>query len=242
MKHLVHILTLMPIALARLQRIILTYALTFLLSSHFSAQTDSSSTKKAKNGGYELGMNLYTLGVNGGDFYSGYKHKLDNFVFNGLYLKIYFHKNVWRFSGNYFQKLINLQDRTDSKDPSLLSSKSLQLTMGYQRMLGKGKHRITPYLSMDLAYDLKKELRMLDTPFSLYDDYIGNVNSFTTTSLFSLSPGVGLRISLGKNLTLNLESNVQFFYGLERSNYQPETNKMVGLTIHPLQCGLGFQF
>src|SRR3954469_19216493 len=89
---------------------LLTVALICLMAKALPAQTDSLA-HGTKSRQHELGMNLYVLSVQAGDFYSQYQRRVNNYVFNGIYYKYYYGKNALRGSFNYFQKLVGPQNR-----------------------------------------------------------------------------------------------------------------------------------
>lgn len=214
----------------------------FALSAYEGrGQNDSLSRPEASKAySREIGFNAYSLTVRGGDFYSGYKHLIDNYAASGLYFKRYWGQNGLRFAADYLQKISNQKDFFEERDKAI-SFRSLQLKVGYQRLLG-GK-RWSPYFFADLAFTQSNQLLR-----SIYDGgiyYNNNLmypsysNYFTRkTAMLSASPGLGLRIRLKQQLRLNLEAGAQFFYMRERSSHYTS----VGINANPFSCSLGFTF
>lgn len=224
-------------------RIILFCSLVFCLNSTTRAQTDSL---KARSRRYELGMSLYSFAIRGGDFYSGYKPVFDHSIFNGLYGKRYFGQNVLRASFGYMQKLVNLNKRYEySPAGRVISSRSAQVAVGYQRLFGHRK--LVPYVSCDVAAEYMRELRSSGyyDPLALpYIDYIYPYyggNRTLTSLLLSVSPGIGLRMHVGKGIVLTAETQAQFYYALQNDNLS-HRDYVIGINAKAFQLSLGFMF
>jgi hypothetical protein len=216
------------------------YFLLVLMPLGLYSQADSIRIKTQAPAKHELGTSLYALSIKPGDFYSQYNYRLDNYLFNGLYYKCYTGKSALRCSFNYFRKLAGYKHGSYG---SYLPSRSFQAAVGYQRLLGKGS-KTAPYVFADASCSLQRETRSQESYYypyyylassylanPYYDTYIAN--SYQA----AISPGIGLRVHLGKNLVLNLEAALQFFYEVENHSY-----KSIGISARPFQCQLGFMF
>lgn len=218
-----------------------TLALALCLSvDRLQAQQDSISktsgtTKKWR---YEFGLNVYTLNMRAGDYYSQYKRVFDNYAASGLYVKYYHGKSAIRSSVDYLQKMIFEGYRVKDKN---ISFKTLQLAVGYQRHFGNKK--VMPYVFTDLAFSRSRELQVypygpLYLPMQYY--YTGPVSIRSTS--YSAIPGLGLRINIRKHIILNFETAVEFFYMKAGDSYQVRSYKMYGINAKPFKCSFGFLF
>lgn len=201
------------------------------------AQTDTlKKTTHLKKWDHEFGMNLYTLNIRGGDYYSKYSAVVDNYAASGFYCKFYRGKNSIRTSADFLQKII--LDRY-SHSSNTLSLRSLQLVAGYQRHFGNKK--ITPYIFTDFTFNYSRERRYANY---LGYDYIGYYNLPLTSrsAIFGVTPGIGLRIRIKRNITLSVESAAEFFYMKTSENGTGNYYESTGLTAKPLKCSFGFMF
>ncbi len=200
-----------------------------------TAQTNADGRQKK----YELGMSLYSLVIRGGDYYSGYKNRVDNYVLSGIYFRKYYGRRVMRLSLDYQQKIGNNRPGWLGYDNGFISQRLLQCKAGYQYFFNSRSTGF--YVSADLAYSYSSEqwAYPLDYPLNYLSSYAPRAGGTADirTSAFSCLPAVGLRIHLGKNVMLNLESAAQFFYAIEN-----KSNKMIGINARPLNCSLGFRF
>jgi hypothetical protein len=210
------------------------------------AQTQSDSSKTVsitKKWTHELTMNLYSSSVRSGNFYNNYKTVYDHYAVSGLSLKFFHGKSAIRSSVDYFQKITVERARSFLNQP--LSFKSLQFATGYQRYFGNKK--VMPYVFTDLSYSYGKELIRgnnygpLEYVYSIaYVPYYYNPVT-VRTSAFSASPGLGLRLSLRKNMILNLETAAELFYMKQFGTYTFGTaNEITGINLKLLKCSFGF--
>jgi hypothetical protein len=219
---------------------LLTFVCALGTAIQIQAQTDSSKTvSKTKKWSHEIGMNLYSSTVRGGNYYTHYKTVYDHYAASGLSLKFFHGKSTIRTSVDYFQKITI--DRAQSQNQNI-SFKTLQFAAGYQRHFGN--KRVMPYVFTDLSYSFGKELtRGYYGPLYLpYYRYEYNLVMIRTSS-FSASPGIGLRLRLSKNMIINLETGAEFFYMKEFGTYTFDTaNEITGINIKPLKCSFAFTF
>lgn len=212
------------------------------MSSVARAQADSLKSKARR---YELGMNLYASSIRGGDHYSAYRRVNDHYVFNGLYMKYYFGQNALRVSANYMQKLVN-NNKAYTPLPAgrIISSRTAAVSIGYQRLFGHRK--LVPYLSCDLGAEYLRELRSFShyyyLPYYHYADIAFPENGMFTSLLLGASPGIGLRMHLGRGVVLTAETQAQFYYALESAYRSTTGNKMIGVSVKPFLLSLGFMF
>ncbi len=210
------------------------------------AQTDSSKAPAAtKKWSREIGINVYSSTIRGGNFYSDYKPLYDHYAASGLSLKFFHGKSAIRSSVDYFQKII--LNRVRAVHERDISFKTLQVAAGYQRYFGN--KRAMPYVFTDLSYSYGKELTRTPNYDALYDTflpypgYIYGYNMATVTShVWSASPGIGLRLRLGKNIILNFETAAEFFYMKEFGSYNYKSLRTTGINLKPLKCSFGFTF
>jgi hypothetical protein len=210
-------------------------------------QSDSSKAPAAmKKWSREIGLNVYSSSVRGGNFYSDYKPLYDHYAASGLSLKFFHGKSAIRSSVDYFQKIIlNSIRAVHERD---ISFKTLQVAAGYQRYFGN--KRVMPYVFTDLSYSYGKELTRVPYYNELYYDtflpypgYIYGYNMTTVTShVWSASPGIGLRLRLGKNIILNFETAAEFFYMKDYETYNYKSHRTTGINLKPLKCSFGFTF
>ncbi|MBX3165708.1 MAG: hypothetical protein KF900_14625 [Bacteroidetes bacterium] len=219
-----------------------------LASNVVFGQTDSTAKKK-KITEREFGMNVYAMEIRAGDFYTRYKTTFGGSVFNGLYYKAYYGKNVMRYSINYF--------RGKQKD-NLLSKKRtveypfsiFQLSVGYQRMFTNGK--FAPYVFGDVSMAYYKDVLLYSGgTYPWYDDYrfpypYYQKEKARTGLMYSVSTGAGARIKLGKYMMVNVETAVQFYFSREPSDSQFGSAKakrnIIGINGKPLTLGLAVLF
>lgn len=223
-------------------------ALALCLSADaLQAQQDSipKTSVATKKWRYEFGLNVYTLNMRGGDYYSRYKRVFDNYAASGLYARYYHGKSAIRTSVDYLQKMIFEGYR--AKDNSI-SFKTLQLAVGYQRHFGNKK--VMPYVFTDLAFSRSRELQSYPyNPYylpygSLYlpAQYYGTSAVSIRSSSYSATPGLGLRLNIRKHIILNFETAVEFFYMKAGDSYQARSYKMYGIHAKPFRCSFGFLF
>lgn len=218
-----------------------TLALALCLSvDRLQAQQDSIpktpvTTKKWR---CELGLNVYTLNMRAGDYYSQYKRVFDNYAASGLYARYYHSKSAIRTSVDYLQKMIFEGYRIKDKS---ISFKTLQVAVGYQRHFGN--KRVMPYVFTDLAFSRSRELHAY--PYGpLYlpaPSYYRSMVSIRSSS-YSAIPGLGLRISIRKHIILNVETAVEFFYMKTGDPYQAKSYQVYGIQAKPFKCSFGFLF
>ncbi len=201
-----------------------------------TAQNDSASQKKWA---HELGLSLYDQSLNGGDFYSGYRRTLSNYAFSGIYLKFYARQNVIRTSLAYQQQIL-LRQRFFSNTSHVISSNGWQLALGYQRMLGKKSTAL--YVFADLNYKYMRTLRATANSYLYLDYYPQSRLNYNYSSLYSIGPGIGIRIQLNKYLLLSFESASQFYYSTEFDNGLMQRHEVIGINIKTLNCSLGLKF
>jgi hypothetical protein len=214
---------------------LLIVACAFGLAMQTQAQTlpDASiPVSPTKKWSRELGLNVYSFTVRGGNFYTNYKTVYDHYAASGLSLKFFHGKSAIRTSVDYFQKITI--DRARFPNQSL-SFKTLQFAGGYQRY----------FVFTDLSYSYGKELTHGYNDGPLYFPYYRYEYNLNTvrTSAFSASPGIGLRLRLRKNMILNLETGAEFFYMKQFGTYTFGTaNEITGINLKPMKCSFGFTF
>lgn len=211
------------------------------------AQADSSKALSVKKKwSHEIGLNVYSSTIRGGNFYSDYKTLYDHYAASGLSLKFFHGKSAIRTSADYFQKIIlNRARAIHDRD---ISFKTLQVAAGYQRYFGNKK--VMPYVFTDLSYSYGKELTRAPYYGPLYYDtylpypgYIYGSNLITVTShAWSASPGIGLRLRMRKNIILNVETAAEFFYMKEFGTYNYRSLRTTGINLKPLKCSFAFTF
>jgi hypothetical protein len=206
-----------------------------------AGQADSSKTFiRTKKWSHEIGINVYSFAIRGGNFYSNYKTLNDHYAVSGLYLKWFHGKSAIRTSVDYFQKIII--DRPRAIHDKDVSFKTIQITAGYQRHFGN--KNVMPYIFTDLAYSNAKELVQTYFYDPLYLPYYPYQQNLITvkTSAVSASPGIGLRLRLKKNMILNLETAAEFFYMKQFDTDQNDARNITGFNVKPLRCSFGFIF
>jgi hypothetical protein len=216
------------------------YFLLVLMPVRLFCQADSQAVKNGVSAKHELGMNLYAFSVRPGDFYSQYRNRIDNYLFNGLYYKRYYGRSAMRYSINYFQRLINFGN---SFNGTYFPSRTFQAAIGYQRLLGKSLKTV-PYVFADISYSSLSEVRGGESYYN-YPYYLSSSLAYypyydtyaVQTFQGAVSPGIGLRIHLGKNVALTMETALQFFYQVENHSY-----RSIGVSARPFQCQIGFMF
>lgn len=197
-----------------------------------TAQTDSSQAHHKRKKVYEMGIDLYALTLRPGDYYSGYKTMRDNQIFSGIYLKCFRGQYAMRFGVDYSQ-------RTFSSD-QWSHATSLDLKVGYQRMLGK--RRLAAYVFADLEFSHMKREAYGAPYYSIFADYYNPYYTIISNT-GCLNPGLGLRWKLGKLVVLNLESGVQLYYSSESgSAFSYDKNTSVGMNVRVAKLNLGFTF
>ena len=215
-----------------LMKKLLFYLLLAILPSGIFCQPEPQAAPK-----HELGMNLYALTIRPGDFYSQYKNRIDNYLLNGLYYKLYFGRSALRCSFNYLRRFNNASVRYGG---NVYSSRTFQAAMGYQYALNKGSKTV-PYVFADASFSLLNELRSRDgyyaLPYHMSSSIAYYPNYYTSCYQGAVSPGIGLRLHLGKNVMLTLETALQLFYEVEGHSY-----RSIGVSARPFQCQLGFMF
>lgn len=209
------------------------------------AQADSSKALPGKKKwSREIGINVYSSTIRGGNFYSDYKPLYDHYAASGLSLKFFHGKSAIRSSVDYFQKII--LNRVRAVHERDISFKTLQVATGYQRYFGN--KRAMPYVFTDVSYGYGKELTRTPNYDALYDTflpypgYYGYNMTTITSHVFSASPGIGLRLRLGKNMILNFETAAEFFYMKEFGTYNYRSLRTTGVNLKPLKCSFGFTF
>lgn len=219
---------------------IMSLLLLALMPAGAFCQADSLRMKTQALPKHELGMSLYALSVKPGDFYSQYDYRIGNYLLNGLYYKRYFGKSALRCSFNYFRQLVNYRNRLYG---NFFPSRTFHAAVGYQRLLGKVS-KTAPYVFADASYSICRETRQQDFlyyPYYLSSSYIANPYYYDANPVssyqYAVSPGIGLRVHLGKNVLLNLEAALQFFYEVEN-----HSARSIGISARPLQFQLGFMF
>jgi len=198
---------------------------------------------------YEMGINLYGLTVRAGDYYTQYTNVLDNQIFSGLYFKLFKGKNVLRAALDYSQRsaYYGKQPFSTNSGNSRGQLKSMEIKVGYQRMLGK--RRFAPYVFSDLEYNYFWQPAPAQQDFyPMYSSYSYNYIYYRyytlSGSFFCVTPGFGLRWNIAKCVVLNFETGAQFFYSHERSsnNFEPNHFKSAGINAKPAKVSIGFTF
>lgn len=206
------------------------------------AQTDSSKTiTPAKKWQREIGLNVYSMNIRSGDFYSNYKTIYDHYAASGISLKFFHNKSAIRSSVDYLQKIV--VDAPRFINDRAISFKTLQFSAGYQRHFSNKK--IMPYVFTDLSCSFGRELsqRYHNEPIYFLPYYPYNKNPVTIkTRTFSAIPGIGLRLRLGKNIILNLETAAEFFYQKEFGADSYGVHELTGINLKPMKCTFGFTF
>jgi hypothetical protein len=240
-----------------MKKLILNTVLLTMLILNLKSQTETPVTP-VKNKSFEIGMNMYTLGFSGtsGLLNNGYypeQPTFTNYLANGIYFKYFKNRNALRASINYFQKS-SLYDRrgfiyedyyTLYYSPyNLSNTKTGEIKIGYQRMLGKRK--LAPYFFADFRY------RYSHTEGYNYFGYYACATCFAPQriadkylieqSYFGVNKGLGLRLTLSR-ITFNLETSFEFYF-LRSQDIKNSREKIysTGFTINPLQFSTGFTF
>lgn len=208
----------------------------------FFAQTDTTGAiakRDKRKTTYEMGMNITSLTLRAGDFYSQYYKQLDNQIFSGLYLKCFRRQNAMRFSIDYSQRNVYAR-KQPSGDVNRI--KSLELKIGYQRMLGKRK--LAAYVFADLEYNYIRRQGLWNGGFYPNNfDYFSNGSYDFSNNFLCASPGFGLRWKVAKSIVLNAESGAQFFYVRENNaDNALQKNTSLGINAKILKISIGFTF
>jgi hypothetical protein len=227
---------------------IISLILTLLVSSLYS-QKDSLATSppdvKSKPQ-FEIGINLYGLFIRPGDYFSHYQKVWDSQVFSGIYVKRYTGKNAIRASVEYSRRNVYFGKQPLSHNGVGKGQlASLELKLGFQRLLSSKK--IAPYVFTDLEYTHFFRVSLLSPNYylsSLSVPYYYDYNRYYTLAgaFVSISPGIGMRWTLTKNLLLNIESSAQFFLSREMGVRNHEPVNSIGLNVKPIKLSLGFKF
>ena len=214
-----------------MKQVFLFFYTIILFGGEINAQSDSIANTKKWN--QELGLNIYSLAINGGDFFTYYKRTASNFAFSGLNVKFYKKQNAFRLSFDHLQQIIFINGLFGSRN-NLVSSRGVQFSAGYQRMFSKKKTSLFAFI--DISYKSAKELRDIHSSYSHVEYYyFGSSLTWVYSSVYAASPGIGIRMNLKRNILLTLDSGAQFYYSREN------TFLMRGISIKPLNVGLGFK-
>jgi hypothetical protein len=238
-----------------------------MLVLNLRSQTETvteTTTTPVKNKNFEIGMNMYTLGFSNryysglfnASVYYGYSERyiFSHYFANGIYFKYFKNNNAIRASINYFQK-ISSYDRAgliyeDYYSPyyapyNFSSTKAGELKIGYQRILGKRK--LAPYFFADLRYMYSQT-----EGYNYYNYYPCATCMFAPQvtyqylieqSYLGVNKGLGLRLTLSRMITFNLETSFEFFISssqnIKNSGGRINTG---GFTLNPLQFSMGLTF
>jgi hypothetical protein len=220
-----------------------------------SSQVDSVlQATKGKRGSREMGINVYSSRLQDPIYHYHVQNVFwaQDFI-HGLFFRYKYGQNVCRFSFNYFQRTPESQ----SSEYELYSSfrapdlnyafgiyKAGEVKAGYQYLFSK--KRITPFVFTDLCFRYSQEWGAHNGYFYPATQYI---DYFSTEYLkerftYQLSTGMGLRLQLGKNVVVNIETQFSnYFYKEKDLKSQYNFNYYnSGLEIQPLHVFMGLVF
>lgn len=216
--------------------------------SALSQKDSSSSTPSNSNNPirFELGTFVYGLTLRPGEFTTRYNMVWDNQAFSGIYYKRYHGKNAFRTSAEFSRRTVYFGSNNFPRNAYYRGElASLELKLGYQRMLGDKK--FAPYLFADAEYSyFRPILQPVYYPYytssMIVPDYYYQQHYTLGGSFFSISPGFGVRWSVFQHLFINAEASAQLFISRERANYYYESFSSIGINAKPLKLSIGYSF
>jgi hypothetical protein len=197
----------------------------------------------------ELGINLYALSPERGQYLFDRVTPLQQQFGTGVYYKRYFGKHVLRHAFNYYQNKKNYEIQGYSL-PAIGYYKWRQsvyhageIRTGYQYMLRDKK--FSPYFFTDVLYRYGQE-EGFETTRS-YEPWRGNIGYtqefLIETHDLSVNPGAGFRWLIAKSLSVNVETQVHELFSIEKEKINGVKTKMSdGLSLQPLQISMGLVF
>jgi hypothetical protein len=236
----------------------ITLIITLITGFHFvgklSAQESITLPQEAqrKTRFSELGMNLYSLGLIRADqqYYTG--EVVDQGFFNGFYYKYFKGRNALRTSFNYFQKITGNFYNPGYFYPLQGNGvkRSGELKAGYQYLFGNKK--LSAYFFVDARYCYSTEEGVSSYDYWLMSTRIDGIaaypgrypyNYLVERTDIGICKGLGLRWNIADKLTLNLETQFEYYYFIQqdlKNSYGKRTG--TGIAVDPIHFSVGFKF
>ena len=137
---------------------------------------------------------------------------IQKYISNGLSGgMIKFNDNLmsYRLSGNYLNKSVAFDNNCINCDPTNGKVKDYGIKIGFEKSLNYS--RIQPYFAFDLGYRYSRFTGMMNTINNQRS--IAAVNSLEDTKDgITISPVMGLRVNPIDQISLFIESNLEFYY------------------------------
>jgi hypothetical protein len=131
---------------------------------------------------------------------------------DGILIKFNDNQISYRLRGNYFKNNISFSNQCAACEIATGSSRDYSFTVGFEK--GFNYAKIQPYFGSDFGFratSFAGEVRNAN-PKSMVMPY----NVDTEKNGFILSPLVGLRVSPIKEISLYVETSIDFYYSYER--------------------------
>lgn len=199
-----------------------TYLLFFLIMLSTLAYSQT-------NGDY-----LYSVGIKGYSYMQ--MPKIMNQTAGNTYLNSYFNSFLLKFNdnlfsyrlgGSYLNRNESFRNNCDNCDLVSGKMKDYAFKIGFEKNLTYSK--IQPYLALDLGYRSNKFDGISNNINPILNAQAGEASVvipanqvIATKEGFTITPVIGIKINPIKEISIFVESNLEFFYSYERQESVPQ--------------------
>ncbi|AMQ01370.1 hypothetical protein AY601_4532 [Pedobacter cryoconitis] len=195
-----------------------TYLIIFFLALSTMAYSQS-------NGDY-----LYSIGVRGYSYMQMPKimnqttgNNYLNSNFSSFILKFNDKLFSYRLNGSYMNKDINFLNNCENCESVSGKMKDYSFKIGFEKNFTYS--RVQPYFALDLGYRSNKfegTSININPILGSQDNMIPANQVIATKEGFTITPVLGIKISPIKEISIFVESNMEFFYSYERQESVPQ--------------------
>ena len=163
---------------------------------------------------YEIGINIYSLrnipvGIFTNYSYLSFDFDLKHYYINGITLKRYFNKNVFRIGIDYYKFIDKLRPDDDGCCDRIINDgeyEGVEIKIGYEKRLNI-KH-IIPFIGIDLIGVYGKYVGV--AAGGLSGHYYAEYN--ITHKKLGLAPYLGFNVKFRKHFSASIETNFNISY------------------------------
>jgi len=184
----------------------LLFTLAFLLSNAAFSQTSGDYNYSIAVRGYSLIQMPKILNQKN-------EEKFTEAVFKGGMLKINDNQISYRLSGNYLKKEVRLVNNCLNCEEANGKLTDYSFKIGFEKNINFSV--VQPYFGFDMGYRYNKFVGTLRAK-SPMAAVLGPDGAEASKSGFTMAPVLGMKVNPIPQVTLFMESNLEFFYSYER--------------------------